>query len=204
MPRIHPTASSLTRRNDHRLGIIRGSAYSRLCRIRHSGETRTPGSASGPQKRAGGDTGTALRADSTTLAPSCASPTATGCGSPRSPPTPPVGNCPTSNCATATAPAARTASAKDTGLQNLPLHGFDQNQIWCAIVQLAMELTTWMQMLALHGHAARRWEPKRLRLRLFTIAARIARHAHRTRLRLSAHSPWAELLTLALARLEPT
>ena len=45
-----------------------------------------------------------------TLAPSCASPTATGCGSPRSPPTPPVGNCPTSNCATAVAPAARTAS----------------------------------------------------------------------------------------------
>jgi Transposase DDE domain group 1 len=98
----------------------------------------------------------------------------------------------------------RIRVAKDTGLQNLPLHGFDQNQIWCAIVQLAMELTTWMQMLALHGHAARRWEPKRLRLRLFTIAARIARHARRTRLRLSAHAPWAELLTLALARLEPT
>lgn len=29
-------------------------------------ETRTPGSASGPKKRSGGDTGTALRADSTT------------------------------------------------------------------------------------------------------------------------------------------
>jgi NADPH:quinone reductase-like Zn-dependent oxidoreductase len=28
-------------------------------------ETRTPGSASGPQKRTGGNTGTALRADST-------------------------------------------------------------------------------------------------------------------------------------------
>jgi hypothetical protein len=97
----------------------------------------------------------------------------------------------------------RIRVAKDTGLQNLPLHGFDPNQIWCGIAQLAMELTTWMQMLALHGHAARRWEPKRLRLRLFTIAARIARHARRTRLRLSAHAPWAELLTLALALLEP-
>ena len=49
---------------------------------------------------------------------------------------------------------------------NLPLHGLDQNRIRCAIVALAVELTAWMQMLALHGHDARRWEPKRLRLRL--------------------------------------
>ena len=64
----------------------------------------------------------------------------------------------------------RIRSAKDTGLRNLPLHDFAQNQIWCAIVALAAELTAWMQILALTGHAARRWEPKRLRLRLFSIA----------------------------------
>jgi hypothetical protein len=57
----------------------------------------------------------------------------------------------------------RIRNAKDTGLANLPLHGFDQNRIWCALVQLAMELTAWLQILALHGHDARRWEPKRLR-----------------------------------------
>lgn len=74
----------------------------------------------------------------------------------------------------------RIRTAKDTGLANLPLHGFDQNQIWCAIVQLAMELTAWLQMLALHDHPARRWEPKRLRLRLFSIAARITCHARRS------------------------
>jgi hypothetical protein len=94
-------------------------------------------------------------------------------------------------------------AAKDTGLQNLSLHGFDQNRIWCAIVQLAMELTAWTQMLALHDHGARRWEPKRLRLRLFSIAGRIARHARRTRLRLAAHAPWTDLLATALARLQP-
>jgi hypothetical protein len=33
--------------------------------------------------------------------------------------------------------------------RNLPLHDFAQNQIWCAIVALACELTTWMQTLAL-------------------------------------------------------
>jgi Transposase DDE domain group 1 len=34
----------------------------------------------------------------------------------------------------------RIRVAKDTGLANLPLYGFDQNRIWCAIVQLACEL----------------------------------------------------------------
>jgi hypothetical protein len=71
----------------------------------------------------------------------------------------------------------RIRNAKDAGLANLPLHDFDQNRIWCALVQLAMELTAWLQTLTLHGHDARRWEPKRLRLRLFSIAGRIARHA---------------------------
>jgi hypothetical protein len=95
----------------------------------------------------------------------------------------------------------RIRTAKDTGLTNLPLHDFTQNQIWLAIVALAVELTAWMQMLALAEHPARRWEPKRLRLRLFSIAGRIARHARRTHLRLSAHAPWGELIQTALARL---
>jgi hypothetical protein len=68
----------------------------------------------------------------------------------------------------------RIRAAKNTGLQNLPLHGFNQNQIWCAIVQLACDLIAWTQMLALHDHPAQRWEPKRLRLRLFSIADRIS------------------------------
>ena len=97
----------------------------------------------------------------------------------------------------------RIRTAKDTGLANLPLHGFNQNRIWCALVQLAMELTAWCQMIALHDHPARRWEPKRLRLRLFSIAGRIARHARRTRLRMSTHTPWADLLDTALTRLQP-
>ncbi|MGH3626328.1 MAG: IS1380 family transposase, partial [Sciscionella sp.] len=96
----------------------------------------------------------------------------------------------------------RIRAAKDTGLHNLPLHGFDQNRIWCAIVELAMELTAWTQMLALPDHPARRWEPKRLRLRLFSIAARISRHARQTHLRLTAHSPWSALLATAVTRLD--
>jgi hypothetical protein len=45
----------------------------------------------------------------------------------------------------------RIRAAKDTGLRNLPLHGFTQNQIWCELVAMACELTAWAQMLALDG-----------------------------------------------------
>jgi hypothetical protein len=96
----------------------------------------------------------------------------------------------------------RIRNSKDTGLSNLPLHDFTQNQIWCAIVALAVELTAWMQMLALTGHDTRRWEPKRLRLRLFSIAARLAEHGRTRRLHLSAHAPWARLLAKMITTLQ--
>jgi hypothetical protein len=95
----------------------------------------------------------------------------------------------------------RIRCAKDTGLRNLPLHGFTQNQIWCEIVALACELLAWMQILALDG-PARRWEPKRLRLRIFTCAGRLVRGGRRLRLRLSASWPWAREITTAITRLQ--
>jgi hypothetical protein len=95
----------------------------------------------------------------------------------------------------------RIRIAKDTGLTNLPLHGFAQNQIWCAIVALALDLTAWMQTLALTGHDARRWEPKRLRLRLFTVPATLARSGRRVLLHLAARAPWAHLVRTAVLRL---
>ena len=95
----------------------------------------------------------------------------------------------------------RIRAAKDTGLTNLPLHDFDQNQIWCAIVALACELTAWMQTLALPGHPARRWEPKRLRTRLFTVPATLARTGRRRLLHLADHHPWAAVVHDAARRL---
>jgi hypothetical protein len=94
----------------------------------------------------------------------------------------------------------RIRCAKDTGLRNLPLHGYAQNQIWCEIVALACELLAWMQLLALPG-AARRWEPKRLRLRIFTCAGRIVRGGRRLRLRLAASWPWTCEINAAITRL---
>jgi hypothetical protein len=95
----------------------------------------------------------------------------------------------------------RIRCAKDTGLRNLPLHGFGQNQLWCELVAMASELLAWMQMLALEG-PARAWEPKRLRLRLFAVAGRLVRGGRRLRLRLAATWPWADQLTTAITRLQ--
>jgi hypothetical protein len=95
----------------------------------------------------------------------------------------------------------RIRNAKDTGLRNLPLHGYDQNQLWCEIVALACELLAWMQLLALTG-TARRWEPKRLRLRLFSVAGRLVRGGRRQRMRLAARWPWATQITAAISRLQ--
>jgi hypothetical protein len=95
----------------------------------------------------------------------------------------------------------RIRNAKDTGLRNLPLKGFAQNQLWCEIVALACDLLAWTQMLALAG-TARRWEPKRLRLRLFSAAGRLARSGRRLRLRLAERWPWAADITTAITRLQ--
>jgi hypothetical protein len=95
----------------------------------------------------------------------------------------------------------RIRCAKDTGLRNLPLHGYDQNQLWCEIVALACELLAWTAMLALTG-PARRWEPRKLRLRLFSVAGRIVRGSRRLRLRLATRWPWSTGITDAIRRLQ--
>ena len=84
---------------------------------------------------------------------------------------------------------------------NLPLHDLDQNRIWCAIVALACEITAWMQMLAMTDHPIRRWEPKRLRPQLFTIAGHPATTDRVTTLPLADRAPWTGLVQQALDRL---
>ncbi|MEV6655015.1 IS1380 family transposase [Streptomyces sp. NPDC051219] len=95
----------------------------------------------------------------------------------------------------------RIRDARSTGLRNLPLHGFAQNQIWLEIVQLALDLLAWMPMLALTGKT-RRWEPKKLRLRLFSAAAQLITTGRRRYLRLAAHWPWTDVISAAADRLQ--
>lgn len=96
----------------------------------------------------------------------------------------------------------RIRNGKTTGMRNLPLHDFAQNRVWLAVAQLAMELLAWLQLLALTGTAARRWEPKRLRLRLLWIAGKIARRSRRTWLLLSKDAPWINTFTDAATHLQ--
>ncbi len=97
----------------------------------------------------------------------------------------------------------RIRGLKDTGLRNLPFHGFAQNQIWLEIIALAADLLAWTQTLAWHDHPARRWEPKRLRFRLLAVAGRIIRSGRRQRLRLPRGWPWNDLIDTGWAALQP-
>ncbi|WP_327289308.1 IS1380 family transposase [Streptomyces sp. NBC_01198] len=95
----------------------------------------------------------------------------------------------------------RIRAARATGLHNLPLHHTTSNQLWLEVVQLALDLLAWMPMLALTG-PARRWEPKKLRLRLFSAAARLVTTGRRRILRLARHWPWTHVITSAFTRLQ--
>lgn len=94
----------------------------------------------------------------------------------------------------------RIRAARATGLRNLPLHDTAQNRIWLEIVQLALDLLAWMPLLALTGKP-RLWEPRRLRLRLFSAAAQLITTARRQHLRFAHHWPWTSVITSAMQRL---
>lgn len=96
----------------------------------------------------------------------------------------------------------RIRGLKDTGMRNLPFHDYAANQIWLEIVALAADLLAWTQTLAWHEHEpARRWEPKRLRLRILAVAGRIIRSGRRRRLRLPRDWPWNHLIDTGYATL---
>jgi Transposase DDE domain group 1 len=91
--------------------------------------------------------------------------------------------------------------AKDSGLRNLPFRAFQPNAAWLELVLTGQDLIAWTQRLLLAETPARRWEPKRLRYRILHVAARITRHARRTRLHLPSGWPWRHELITAWQRL---
>ena len=94
----------------------------------------------------------------------------------------------------------RIRCAKDTGLRNLPFHGYAANAVWIELVLIAQDLIAWAQTLLLDGELARA-EPKRLRYRLLHTAGRLTRSARRVVLHLSKHWTWANPLVRAFVRL---
>ena len=96
----------------------------------------------------------------------------------------------------------RIRCLKDTGMRNLPFHGYAQNRIWVEVVALAADLLAWTQTLAWdHTEPARRWEPKRLRFRILAVAGRIIHGGRRRRLRLPRDWPWNRLIDTGWATL---
>ncbi len=95
----------------------------------------------------------------------------------------------------------RIRGLKDSGLRNLPMREFAKNVIWLELVQLAAELLAWTQTLAFPHTDARRWEPKRLRLRILHVAGRLTRSGRREWLRLPRGWPWTQLIVHGHARL---
>jgi Transposase DDE domain group 1 len=95
----------------------------------------------------------------------------------------------------------RIRDDKDTGLAKFPFKAFELNEVWLEIVLLAHDLIVWTQALLLDGELQTA-EPKRLRYRLLHVAARLAFHGRRGRLRLQHDWPWATELAAAFQKLK--
>jgi len=95
----------------------------------------------------------------------------------------------------------RIRDDKDTGLAKFPFKQFALNEVWLQIVLLAHDLIVWTQALLLDGELQKA-EPKRLRYRLLHVAARLAFHGRRGRLRLQHDWPWATELAAAFHKLK--
>lgn len=94
----------------------------------------------------------------------------------------------------------RIRTGKDTGLRRLPSREFAINQAWCTAAAIAVDLTCWLQLIALDGDLALA-EPKRLRYRVLHTAARLVRGQRRRRLRIPSTWPWATHITAAFNRI---
>ena len=94
----------------------------------------------------------------------------------------------------------RIRDDKDTGLAKLPFKQFALNEVWLEIVMLAHDLIVWTQALCLNGELATA-EPKRLRYRLFHVAARLAFSGRRGKLHLPTAWPWTDALIAAFKKL---
>ncbi|WP_166823159.1 IS1380 family transposase [Brevibacterium limosum] len=95
----------------------------------------------------------------------------------------------------------RIRIAKDTGLANFPLKGFDQNRVWLAIVALAGDLQAWSGLLTFVDDEIRRWEPKKLRMHIYTVPATIARTARRVVVHVKNTARFAQDIVAGLNRL---
>lgn len=94
----------------------------------------------------------------------------------------------------------RIEEGRELGLAKLPFGDFAANEAWLWLALLAQDLLAWMRSLVLEGELSVA-KPKRLRHRLFHVAAKITRSARRRTLHLPRAWPWVGELVAAFARI---
>ncbi|MCO4194773.1 transposase, partial [Mycolicibacterium smegmatis] len=92
----------------------------------------------------------------------------------------------------------RIRELKNTGLRNLPCHGFWANAAWLEIVLAATDLVTWARLIGFTSDPTlARAEIATFRYRVLHVAARITRGARQLRLRIDATWRWASAIATA-------
>jgi hypothetical protein len=96
----------------------------------------------------------------------------------------------------------RVRTNKAMGLANLPSQSWQINTGWMLAANLAADLDTWLRLLTLHDQDGfEDAEPDTMRLRIYHLPARLARHARRRILRVERTWPWAPAFTASWNRL---
>jgi Transposase DDE domain group 1 len=84
-------------------------------------------------------------------------------------------------------------TAKAMGLRNLPSKAWQVNKGWVLAANIAADLTAWARLLGLHDQEELRGAtPDTLRYRLWSVPARLVRHARKRILKISPDWPWKE------------
>ena len=91
--------------------------------------------------------------------------------------------------------------SKALTLTRLPSAKFALNQAWCTLLALAMDLLSWLQLLALDGRLTRA-EPATVRTELLDVPAKLAEHARRRELKFDPAWPAAHQAVAAWDRIQ--
>ena len=93
-------------------------------------------------------------------------------------------------------------TAKAMGLRNLPSKTWQVNKGWVLAANIAADLTAWTRLLGSHDQPdLRDAEPGTLRYRIWSIPARLVRHARRRILKISPDWPWQDAFITCWNRL---
>ncbi|HUY46483.1 MAG TPA: IS1380 family transposase [Streptosporangiaceae bacterium] len=93
-------------------------------------------------------------------------------------------------------------TAKAMGLRNLPSKTWQVSKGWVLAANIAADLTAWARLLGFHDQPdLRDAEPDTLRYRIWSIPARLVRHARKKILKISPDWPWKEAFLACWQRL---